>query len=175
MLSETLEALKEQAPIRARVAFALAVGEAVTGTLPSGPAKDPALAALAKGWNWAAGAVARAADMHEHLGAVAEAEAGAEPNRVSALCSLELVICYASWHAYRQELRGDADGWRFVPNEMAEMSEEVLNQLCQYALEAGISEQLVGGLARAALQHGRSGHRDLGPPIRRSDLSMTEP
>lgn len=135
--------LIEHAPVRARVAFVLAVATRVLPALEeNGDAFNTAVKALADAWRWEEGETVSALQLYEDddEALVLQGSLITEKEALAAIMAATSAFYYMLWHAYKLDLslarvrRGE------VPN-MSEVSEEVIDQVCQYALQTTLCDE----------------------------------
>lgn len=131
--------------------------------------------ALEDGWKWVAGESISARRIYNHLEQLSEFETSATTeNEINAICAVELTVQYVAWHAFRIELEGVAPQTRPVPNDLADITEDIMKQIVDHATAASpdvlscIENVLSGHQIRA--RHTKAD--ELGPPVSKRDFGL---
>src|SRR5258708_37163833 len=99
--------LSDKIPIRARVAFVLALAERVLPSLANNPAGfQAAQQALADAWRWEEGEDVRAAQLYENDVSALAVQGSLITNteESAAMCAATSAFYYVLWHAFRQDI-----------------------------------------------------------------------
>jgi hypothetical protein len=128
-VSEMLEKLT----IRARVAFVLGVADRVMlNLIEHSTAFDAGSKAISAGWRWVEGGSISANELYDNHVENLAIQSSMIDN--PALGTVISALYYVMWHAFKQEINdGKAP---IVPNDIAEVSEEVVDEVCDYATKA---------------------------------------
>jgi hypothetical protein len=129
-------------PIRPRVAFVLALADRVANVFPSSRTRNEVVGcALKDAWEWVEGKSTSASSLYEaHVGKLClESSLLKDGPDASALASAISAFYYVLWHAYRQDLNNERVSAGEVPNDMADVSEEIVDEVCQFACDADSS------------------------------------
>jgi len=167
-----LERLIRHGSIRARVAFALAMGEKANTFSSNERVNVMAAAAIQECWRWVSGEPIRAETLYSLLEqlTLAETEVTTEKDEAT-LFAVQTSVFYAVWQAFRAELASGMDIEGGVPNDMAEGSEDVLLQLVELVQELSNASDGTDDLAEHLSQAFPPAHpEDLGAPISRQDV-----
>ncbi|HEX9294447.1 MAG TPA: Imm6 family immunity protein [Polyangiaceae bacterium] len=170
-IDTAIDRLVEEATVRARVAFVLAIAERVAPLLPK-DLRDRADAALVDSWRWVGGEPLAAEDLYERLTRLAEWEfKAAKGPEKEAVMALESAIFYVCWQAFGAELASGKPIEKGVPNDMAEGSEQVANEVADFVVKTGVDVGFAEDLGeRLGRRFPCSSADELGPPITRREL-----
>jgi len=175
-MREDLLPMLELLPIRIRVGMVLAICEKVLPVLAENETAFSACrAALNDGWKWAKGDSISAIEIYNHMETLGDCETSASREQeINSICAVELTIQYVSWHAFKIELKGVAPQSRPVPNDMADVTENYLSQIIDFA---GKADESVPGWVRALLNgnHFKSSLADahkIGPAISKGNYGL---
>ena len=160
--------LRLRIPIRTRVGVVLAVCERLFPVLNENHnALLTARASVDDCWKWVEGHTISARQIYNHLEELSVFETSAvREEEINAICAVELTVQYTSWHAFRLELKGVPPQTRPVPNDMADITEDVVEQIIGFAAKA--DERALGWAKTLAETHCSSLPADeLGPPVSR--------
>jgi hypothetical protein len=158
--------------IRARVAFALGIAERVLPVLlKNADAFQAARAALDDGWRWEQGESLRASKLYEsHIEALAvQGSLLSNVEESAAMCAVTSAFFYVLWHAFRQELSTSQVSEGDVPNDMADVTEEVIDEMCDFAARTSVCDRhWISALAtRLSTDVRATNPDDLGPVVSR--------
>jgi hypothetical protein len=132
--------LQQSVPIRTRVAFVLAVAEKA---LPALENKQDALnasaQALADGWRWEEGETISSLQLYEKddEDLVFQGSLVKEDKALAAIMAATSAFYYMLWHAYKLDLKNGQVKRGEVPN-IGEVSEEVIDDVCKYAMQSAL-------------------------------------
>jgi len=119
-------------PVRARVALALGIADSVLPAIRDGDSLKTAKKALDDAWKWENGKDVTARDVYAHIEPVTVAATRSNNEREkAALCAIGSAIYYVAWHAFSSELKQKKK--ISVPNDMADVTEETVNEILEYA------------------------------------------
>jgi hypothetical protein len=160
--------LQRKISIRPRVAFALAVAERVLPTLVhSKDAFDTAVKTLSDGWRWEEGRSISAEDLYRSNveGLAVQGSLTSDP----ALGATISAYYYLMWHAFQQDIRESKLPAGKVPNDIAEVSEEVLTEVCEYAAKTPHFDKtwMASTVSRLIEDFSSDTPDDLGPSVMR--------
>ncbi len=134
---------------RSRVGFVLAIAERVLPALAKNAnAFRAAQEALGDGWRWEEGESQRALELYDrHVEALAVQGSMIKDKEASAAMSTATsAFFYMVWHAFAQDIASGLVREGDVPNDMADVTEEVIDEVCDYA--AGLPCAIDGGSLR---------------------------
>lgn len=143
MMKSKFSDLRQRVPIRGRVAFVLAVAQKV---LPALEHKQDALSAaaqaLADGWRWEEGETISSLQLYEKddEDLVLQGSLVKDEKALPAIMAATSAFYYMLWHAYKLDLNRGQVKRGEVPN-MGEVSEEVIDEVCQYAMQSVLCEE----------------------------------
>ncbi len=135
--------LQQSVPIRTRVAFVLAVAEKA---LPALGNKQDALnasaQALADGWRWEEGETISSLQLYEKddEDLVLQGSLVKEDKALAAIMAATSAFYYLLWHVYKLDLSKGQVKRGEVPN-MGEVSEEVIDDVCKYAIQSTLCDE----------------------------------
>jgi hypothetical protein len=135
--------LQECLPIRARVAFVLAAAQRSLLALEGKADASKACAqALRDGWRWQEGEGISSLELYERddEDLVLQGSLVKEEKALQAIMAATSAFYYTLWHAYKVDLRSAKVMRGEIPN-MGEMSEEVIDEVCQFAMRSGLCEE----------------------------------
>jgi uncharacterized protein with von Willebrand factor type A (vWA) domain len=135
--------MRQLVPIRSRVAFVLAVaGKALPALENHRDALDAVAQALADGWRWEEGETISSLQLYEKddealalQGCLVKEQAA-----LGAIMAATSAFYYMLWNAYKLDLNRGQVRRGEVPN-MGEVSEEVMDEVCQYATQSGLCDE----------------------------------
>jgi hypothetical protein len=130
-------------PIRARVAFALATAQHVVTALHGNQNASHFIhSALVDGWRWEQGHDIRAITLYElHTENLAvQSSLINEKRATAAMCAAVSAFYYMLWHAFRQDLSNGMVNAGDVPNDIADVTEDVIQEVCEYALKSRLCD-----------------------------------
>jgi hypothetical protein len=131
---------------------------------------DAVQKALADGWLWVEGESIRASQLYtddvEALAVQGSLLAEKEPS--AAMCAATSAFYYVMWHAFRQDLRTGRVSAGEVPNDIADVTEGVIEETCNFALQTSLCDRhWISALAERLLRDFQSAEADeLGPIVR---------
>jgi hypothetical protein len=155
-------------PIRFRVGCMLAVCENLLPIFSENKgALSASRAAIDDGWKWVGGAAVSACEIYDHLGSLVGFETTAiREEEIDAMCAIEGTVQYAAWHAFRVELRGVPSRTRPVPNDMADVTEDVIDEILDFATKADAE---CFGWVKKQLSNAAN---ELGPTLSRREFGL---
>ena len=162
--------LVSRASFRGRAAFVVSLATSVGAGVLSGESAEAATAALDACWNWIEGGDLTAASIHQHIAPLAGLEVRSETStESSALCAVATAVYYTAWTSYSAEIAEKRIDPATVPNDMFDVTDQALEEACQYALETGVlSAGAINSLATRVAHASRIvPPEQTGPPIRR--------
>jgi hypothetical protein len=138
-MRKELKLIVSKVTIRARVAFALLLAERVLQRLPeNSEAYGAVRKALDDGWAWLEGVRIPARQLYWNLGPIDVEATNCEAEPLKAeLCAILCALYYLTWHAYGVELEAAKDGEISVPSTMAEITEDIIEEMVAYASANG--------------------------------------
>jgi len=153
---ENVSVRLKNVPVRARVGFALAIAESVLVDLvPNTRAHGIARKALAEGWNWEMrGDIAALRIYDKYVDSLAlESSRKMSDGENASFGATISAMYYLMWHAFQEDLRIGMVSDGEIPNDMADVGEDVLDETCEYASRSPAynpswTESLVDRLAR---------------------------
>jgi hypothetical protein len=159
-------------PIRPRVAFVLAIAQRVEPALVKNiQALNAAQKALADGWRWEEGESLRAAHLYEDdVEALAiQGSLISDKEASAAMCATTSAFYYLLWHAFRQDLSIGVVSEGDVPNDMADVTEDVMEEVCDFATQTSLCDRLwITDIAkRLSSDFYTKNTEDLGPVVPR--------
>lgn len=170
-MSDTLNKFVETVTIRARVAYVLGIAEHIISDIKSDyEGYLLAVDAIKTAWAWQNNASVNANILNEYL--MNEDEEGlliheqeADETMVSAWVTITTAIAYVAWHAYQQKNE-------FPPGALCEVSEDILEQVIEYASKTNVYEaDFVNKLSEYLLSRcSTKNSQELGKPINREDF-----
>lgn len=171
-MKHNYSAMCQRLPIRARVAFVLAVAERVLPALAKHVhGLHAAQAALSDAWQWEEGADIRALWLYKkNIEPLAIQGSSMEDGKASAaMCAVTAAYFYTLWHAFRLDLDRKEVRASKVPNDIADVSEDVIDEACGFAIETSLfDDQWIGTIyKRLASDFGNDGLDQLGRPVPR--------
>lgn len=129
----------QQLTLLARVAYAIACAERALHILRDWPqAHDLATRAVEKVWQWENGNKVSASELHDLLHQLLDTYpiVKSDPKAERASLAIASAMYYTSWEVDRFEARVQGEKWREpLPNDLADVSEEDLEQALTYAAE----------------------------------------
>jgi hypothetical protein len=159
-------------PIRARVAFVLAIAERLLPAISENPeALDTARKAIFDGWRWEEGECIHALQLYEddveslaRQGSLVKDQEASE-----AFCAVTSAFFYMIWHAFRHDLTVGQVQEGDIPNDMAEMSEGVIDEVCDFAARTSFydSRWVASLIERLSTDFHGVDSEDLGPVVLR--------
>jgi Immunity protein Imm6 len=154
--------------IRARVALYLAVAEHLSGAVAP---EDVGYTELRQGlnacWAWLEGKRISADHLHEYLANLDDTGVStfASMVRTPAWNTAETAMAYLVWQAYKIE------GQKYLPADIEEVNEELMDDLLSFAREArDFDEATLEKLRRYLLEHHGSRTGDEGAIIKKSEI-----
>lgn len=164
--------LSDTIPVRPRVAFVLAIAERVAPALAENTNAFNAVGkALADGWRWEQGESIRAAQLYDDDVDFLAVQGSLPLNKeASAAMSAATSAFYCvMWHAFRQDLRAGLVSEGEVPNDIADVTEAVMNEVCNFATQTSFcDEHWIASLAERLSTDFRTAKPDeLGPVVPR--------
>jgi len=163
-------------PVRIRVAFVLSIADRVLpalngNNLAYGIAND----ALRDAWKWVEGGNLRAIQLYNnHIDYLAcegpEITDELESNSFLAVIS---AFYYVVWHAFQHDLVYHLVSEGDVPNDIAEVSENVIAEVCEFALQTKLcsADYLASKSSQLMNQFYTLNSNELGPLVSRSVIS----
>lgn len=142
-MKHTYSKMCQRLPIRARVALVLAVAERVMPVLAShAEASKAAERALAAAWRWEQGTDQPALRLYDdHIEPLAVQGSLLDDSKASAaLYSVTSAFFYVLWHAFKLDLIRKHVRPNRVPNDIADITEEVIDEVCDYAIQTSLCD-----------------------------------
>jgi hypothetical protein len=137
--------VKTELPIRSRVAFVLAIaGNAIRHLPCPSRMRRVAIAALECAWAWEEGQTKTASQMYdEHAPQLAEEDSAPCDSQLAcdALCTVVSAYFYMLWHAFGKDLDENVVAPGDVPNDIAEVSEDGIDEVCEFAVKANCARE----------------------------------
>jgi hypothetical protein len=164
------EELCQRVPVRPRVAFVLAVAERVLPAL-AGTRDAYAVAerALTDGWRWEQGQTIPALQLYKDdvAGLAIQGSLLSGHEASAAMCAATSAFYYTLWHAFRQDLDTGQVSEGEVPNDMAEVTEEVIDEVCDCAIRSSVCDRAwITSLAEhLSANFHATNPEDLGPSV----------
>jgi hypothetical protein len=170
-MKATCRDLREQVPIRVRVAFALAVAERVLPALSKNTdGFKAARKAVTDCWRWEEGEAIRALQLYENDdealvlqgSLIVDGEAGA------AISAVTSAFYFTLWHSFKQDLEKGLVRVGEVPM-MTEVTEEVLDEVCKSATQTSLCDDdwIASVVAKLLRDFDSDNPDELGPTISR--------
>jgi hypothetical protein len=164
--------LRQLVPIRPRVAFVLAVAERVLPALAkNAEAFNVAQQALANAWRWAEGQSISALQLYEDDAAALAVQGSLikDKEASAAICAVTSAFYYFLWNAFRQQLKEGLVSEGAVPNDMAEVTEEVMEEVCDFAAQTSLCDThwLTSLAKRLSTDFRAANPEELGPVVAR--------
>jgi hypothetical protein len=158
--------------VRTRVAFVLAVAERVLPALVGhAEAFHAARKALADGWRWEEGKRIKALQLYdddvEALAVQGSLIRG--PETSAAMCAATSAFYYVLWQAFKHDLTSGFVREGEVPNDIADVTEEVIDEVCDFAMRTSLCDhRWIASLAeRLSADFGIANPDDLEPVVPR--------
>jgi hypothetical protein len=135
----TYSGLQNEVPIRARVAFVLTVaGRVIPALAKQTEAFSAARKALSDGWKWEEGEKVSARQLYDDN--VEELAVQGSLTSDPALGAVISAYYYVVWHAYRQDVTSGHLRQGQIYNDIAEVTEEVIDEVCDYAIRTSLCD-----------------------------------
>jgi hypothetical protein len=171
-MTDVCSSLSSAIPIRPRVAFVLAIAERVMGALAKNTeAFNAVQKALADGWRWERGESLRATQLYEDdvESLAVQGSLISDKEASAAMCAATSAFYYLLWHAFRQDLSRGLVSEGEVPNDMADVTEGVMEEVCAFATQTSLCDrQWIAALAdRLSVDFRGASPEELGPVVPR--------
>jgi len=163
-------------PIRARGAFVLGVAERMAPPPETNASvADVVHSAMRDAWRWVEGNEVSGKALYDaHIESLGIA--GSQPLKGAERAALDAATSayyYVTWHAFRLH-EGSERLVDDVPNDMAEMTENVIDEVCRFASQSRSwnREWVVSFAKSLSTSFGNAGREALGSPVPRTSLEL---
>lgn len=164
--------LEQSATIRARVALVLAIAQRVIPALTANAeAFKAAHRALIDAWQWEEGGAIPALQLYESdvdaLAVQGSLVVGEEAS--AAMFAATSAFYYVLWQAFRQDLKTGRVREGDIPNDIAEITEDVIDEVCRFAAETSLCDSLWinSAMERVCADFPAGNANELGPVVHR--------